>query len=433
MQELLTFDQAPPVSAPFRFFLTAPVFAILAGLLLLWSGPDLFASRWTPEAVALTHLITVGFMMQAMFGAMMQVLPVVAGANIARPLLVATVVHTAITLGALLLATAFLSHEAMAFGAAAGFLGFGVAVFVAMSAKALNGLSTTNPTIRGVKLALVGLSVTVGFGLLLALSLGWSFALPLLQLTDIHLSWGLLTWGCVLLAAVGFVVVPMFQMTPAYSDWFSRYFSIAALALLTLWSIVDLAGFELLSTLLGGAIVLAAALFAAITLKIQHQSKRAKFDSTQHYWRLAMLSTLAACLLWAAVRGIPALADWHGWPLLCGVLLLVGGFMSVIMGMLYKIFPFLIWMHLQNLGRGRLMAPNMKKVLAEAKMKRQMQVHFAAFALLLLSVFWPQWFVYPAGLALIASSLLLLQNMLSAIGVYRQHLAKIVALNSAGQ
>jgi hypothetical protein len=68
MQALLSFDQAPPFPAPFRFFLTAPLFAMLAGLLMLWRGPDLFASRWTPSALAATHLITVGFMLQVMLG-----------------------------------------------------------------------------------------------------------------------------------------------------------------------------------------------------------------------------------------------------------------------------------------------------------------------------------------------------------------------------
>jgi hypothetical protein len=86
----------PPRSA---FFLTAPLFALLAGMLLLWSGPDLFASRWTPAALALTHLISAGFMLQVMLGAMIQILPVVAGANIAQPLLLATLVHAALTLG----------------------------------------------------------------------------------------------------------------------------------------------------------------------------------------------------------------------------------------------------------------------------------------------------------------------------------------------
>ena len=80
MQALLSFDQAPPISAPMRYFLTAPLFAILAGVLILVSGPDIFASRWTPAALALTHLITAGFMLQVMLGAMQQLLPVAVGA-----------------------------------------------------------------------------------------------------------------------------------------------------------------------------------------------------------------------------------------------------------------------------------------------------------------------------------------------------------------
>ena len=37
MQALLSYDQSPPIAAPFRFFLTAPLFGVLAGLLLIWS------------------------------------------------------------------------------------------------------------------------------------------------------------------------------------------------------------------------------------------------------------------------------------------------------------------------------------------------------------------------------------------------------------
>lgn len=38
MQALLSYDQSPPMAAPFRFFLTAPFFGVLAGALLLWQG-----------------------------------------------------------------------------------------------------------------------------------------------------------------------------------------------------------------------------------------------------------------------------------------------------------------------------------------------------------------------------------------------------------
>lgn len=431
MQALLSFEQAPPIGAPLRFFLTAPLFAILAGLLLLWSGPGLFASRWTPAALAVTHLMTAGFMLQAMFGALVQILPVVAGANVMRPLLVARVVHAAITGGALSLAGAFLFYFPPAFGFAALCFAAGIGLFIFSTGRALLGVPSTSPTIHGLKLALVGLGVTVLFGLLLALSLALSLGLPLVQLANLHLGWGFVAWGCAMLAAVGYVVVPMFQLTPAYPDWFGRGFAYAALGAVSLWTIVDLAGWPVPALLLGAAVVAVAVMFAVLTLHIQRRSKRAKFDVTQHYWRVAMFSALAACALWLAAQAIPALDEWQGWPLLFGVLVLFGGFMSVIVGMLYKIVPFLVWLHLQNQGRAKVIAPNMKKVLAETQMRGQMYAGFLAFALLLLAVFWPQWFVYPAGVALIVANGWLLRNLLSATSVYRRHLEKIAAFFAA--
>ena len=88
---MLSFDQAPPFAAPFRFFLTAPFFALFAGVLLAVLGPEAFSSRWTPGALALTHLLAIGFLLQVMLGAMIQILPVVAGANLFHPLVVARV------------------------------------------------------------------------------------------------------------------------------------------------------------------------------------------------------------------------------------------------------------------------------------------------------------------------------------------------------
>ena len=432
MQALLSFDQAPPFAAPFRFFVTAPLFAILAGILLLWSGPELFASRWTPSALALTHLVTAGFMMQAMLGAMLQILPVAVGANIVKPLRVASIVHAAISVGALLLAAAFLSYNALAFAFAAASLGLGVFVFIGAAAHALHRVPTITPTIRGIKLALLGLGVTVSLGMLLAVAqgsaLGEVLGGSLMPLVDIHLTWGWMAWGGVLLAAVAYVVVPMFQLTPAYPDWFGQAYSGALLSSVALWTVLYLAGWNTLSALFGSALAGLAALFSIITLNIQRRSKRAKFDATQHYWRIAMLSALAACALWFTARIFPLIGEWQAWPLLLGVLLLFGTFMSVIVGMLYKIVPFLVWLHLQNLGHGRLSAPNMKKVLSEPQMVRQMIVHFAAVTMLVLAVFWPAWFVYPAGLALVIANAWLLRNLLSAAGVYRRHRAKIAAL-----
>ena len=85
MQALLSYEQSPPLAAPFRFFLTAPCCGVLAGLLLIVYGEDALVMRWTPAALALTHAVTAGFMLQAMLGALIQILPVVVGVNLAAP------------------------------------------------------------------------------------------------------------------------------------------------------------------------------------------------------------------------------------------------------------------------------------------------------------------------------------------------------------
>lgn len=427
MQALLSFDQAPPFSAPFRFFLTAPLFAMLAGVLLLWSGPELLASRWTPAALAVTHLITVGFMLQVMLGAMIQILPVVAGANMIRSLGVARLVHATIVPGALLLATGLLTFDPLWFRLAALALGFGLALFLAAAGHALHGVPSINPTILGLKLALTGLIITAGLGILLAIAVDGSIALPLplLQLTTIHIGWGFVGWSAVLLFAVALVVVPMFQMTPPYPPRFASIFPWSLPLVLSFWSLAHAAGWPGLAALLTAVLVMTVGVFAVLTLHVQRRSKRARFDATQHYWRVAMLCALAACALSLAGTSLPALAESREWPLLCGVLALFGSLMSVMIGMLYKIVPFLVWLHLQNLGGGQVVAPTMNKVIAAQQIERQMQTHFAALALLLAAVIRPDWFAHLAGVTLVLANGLLLRNLLGAVAFYQQHRRQI--------
>ena len=427
MQALLSYDDAPPFSAPLRYFLTAPLFAILAGLLLLYAGPEILASRWTPATLAFTHLITVGFMLQVMLGALQQLLPVVLGANLARPLRLATLVHAAITPGALFLAAAFLTYAPWLFAAAILFLGVGIVLFLWAAVPALYGIAASSPTLLGLKVALLGLSGTLISGLLLALALGWSLNWPMLQMTDLHLGWGFMAWSCIVLAAVALVVVPMFQLTPQYPVWFGSHFARIAFGCVLLWTCTDLAGWTAAATLFATATLACGAVYCGMTLHILRQSKRAKRDATHHFWNTAMVSALLSCAVALVAHFNAEVNAWQGWPLLFGVLLLFGGFSSVSTGMLYKIVPFLVWLHLQSLGNGRVLAPNMKKVLPQKHIDRQLQAHLGSCAVLLLAVIWPDWFVYPAGVALIVANGWLLRNLLYATAIYRKHLRSIEA------
>ncbi len=420
MQALMSFDKAPPLAAPLRFFLTAPLFSLVAGLLLLALGPDMFASRWMPGLLAATHLITVGFMLQVMLGALIQILPVVAGANLRHPLVVARWLHVGLSAGALLLAAGFLLGQPALLSVAAVTLGLSIAGFLGATGRALSGVPSTSPTIRGLKLALFGLAGAVALGVLLALTLAAGWALPLPVLTDLHAGWALGGWAGILLAAMAYVVVPMFQLTPGYPARPSWWFPRVMLGLVLAWTAAVLLASPLAIRLVQGLAALAGIAFAALTLRLQMQRRRARADATYRYWQLGLGSAIFALFLPLTATARPQLAELPGWSLAFGILLLVGGFMSFIVGMLYKIVPFLAWLHLQNSGGG--LAPNMNRLLPEAAMQRQVKAHALALAMLLAAVVWPEWLARPAGAALALASGWLFYNLLGAVLRYRRHL-----------
>ena len=192
MQPTLSFEQAPPISVPYRFFLTAPLFGVLAGLILAWYGPEAMASRWSSGALAMTHLIVVDFMLQAMVGSLLQIVAVVAGANIWRPTLVATVVHPLITAGAVMLASAFVFEQPFLFIMAAGIFAIALGFFLTVMLTALLRTPATGMPIHVLRIALFGLLITAVLGFTLALSLGLQDeTLPLGLLVNVHVAWGL--------------------------------------------------------------------------------------------------------------------------------------------------------------------------------------------------------------------------------------------------
>lgn len=423
----MEFDNAPPFAAPLRFFLTAPLFLALAGLLVAINGPEIFASRWMPGTLAVVHLITIGFMLQVMVGALIQILPVVAGADLGRPLLIAAVVHPGLTLGALLLAGGLQSGSPLLLKLAALCLGVTVAVFLAATGRAVLRVPSTSPTIRGVKLSLIGLAGVASLGMLLALGLAHGWSLPYVPLTDLHAGWGLGAWAGALLAAMAYVVVPMFQLTPGYPARPSWWFPWLMLGLLLLWSAAVVADWPVLGRLAQALAALAGIAFVGLTLTLQAKRRRARADVTYRYWQLGLLASLLALLQLLIAAVWPAAGELPGWTLLFGILLVAGGFVCFITGMIYKIVPFLAWLHLQSCGQAKVAAPNMNKLLADSDMQRQLLAHAAALVLLLAAALLPEWLARPAGLALALAGGWLFWNLLAAARRYRRHLREITA------
>jgi len=412
----LAYEDTPPLSAPLRFFLTAPLFGLVAGLVLLFDG-ELLVSRWTPGALAVVHLFAAGFMLQVMLGALLQILPVVAGAAFPAPLRIAGITHVLLGAGAASLAFGLGVGAPGAIVGGGALLACGLVIFLVAS---LIGLTRAAPaqgasrTPRDLRLALAALGLTTVLGIVLAVALGGGIALPvaLPTLVDLHAIWAWLGWGGLLLAATSWVVVPMFQITPAYPARFTRFWAPGTLAVLLAWSLSLIAGLNALTLVLSALLLTAAAGYALQTLKLQRNSRRTTPDAPFRAFRLSMLALLGslAALLVSMVHDAPQ------WPVLAGVLVFHGTFAGAISAMLYKIVPFLTWL---NLTQSRIRAPNMKKLLPDPLIRNQLRLHAAALAALVIAVAAPA--AAPlAGLLVAAEFAWLLANLLRAVRAWHQ-------------
>lgn len=407
----MSFEQAPPLAVPLRFFLTGPLFGVAAGLLLVWGHGDIFASRWTPSALAVVHLTTVGFMLQIMTGALFQFMPAAVGANLPWPRPAARLIHPALGLGAVSLVAGFLSGAPAALAAGALGLGLGLAGLVALGLAALAGSRAQGSTVPAMRLALVGLGLTVLAGATLALVRAGYLPAAATVLSPRHVGWALGGWGLGLLAAVAWQVVPMFQLTPPYRPALTRAFIWTLAAVLAAGALPFVGA----SALLYGLSALAVA-FAVHTLVLQARRRRARSDPTFRFWQMAMAGLVLAGPM--AVAGVEFAEE--SLVQLAGILILAGVFPAVMVGMLYKIVPFVIWLDLKNRVRK---APQMPRIIPESRQAGHVYLLLAAVLVLAPAPWWPVLAV-PGGLLLAASNLWLLAALLGALRCYRGSLAE---------
>ncbi|HZX28366.1 MAG TPA: permease [Telluria sp.] len=414
MQRALTLDKSPPLAAPLRFILTAPWFGMLAAVLLLWQGADAFATRWAPATLALTHLITLGFLGMTMVGAVLQMLPVVTAVDVPDTPLLARVVWPALCVDTLLLACSFLYPHPAGFAFAgvllAGALGVPCALCLwALRARVPEG---ARAMATGMRCALGGLAVTVLLGGALAGLFAGAWLLPPVPVTDRHAAWGLLGWVAMLVTGVSYQVIPMFQATPVYHARIERWLAPALCAGVVLWSLggrFQPAG--------GTVAALALAAHGGYSLRLLAQRRRKETEATTWYWRLSFGSLLTAVAAWAA--------PWQGEarPLVLGVLFLGGFAMSAVSGMLYKIVPFLVWYHLQEApGVDRRRVPKIGDLVPDRLARRQFGCHAAALLLTLAACAWPEWTARAAGLAWLLSCGALAWELTAPVWRYRRSL-----------
>ncbi|MBF0439971.1 MAG: hypothetical protein HQL93_12750 [Magnetococcales bacterium] len=337
----LHIDQAPPLHLPFRFFATAPIFAILTGCAVLFWGGEVLLTPLLSVTVATLHLTLLGWLLMSICGAMIQMIPVLAGIPVPWPRGIPWV-HALLTIGVLSLFVG-LVWQPWVLPVALGGVGLAVTLFFVLVAVALVKAPAKHPTVNAMRIALLSLAGTLILGALFLFEYWHGFLdLDRYALVGIHLVWGLLGTMGTLIVGVSFQVLPMFYMTPEFPSRSANWILIGMGLFLVLFPVALIwaapPGLLYVAALPGvGAI----ALYGVEVRRMLQQRKRKLVDATLRLWIFGFACAVAALSLLALW---PVQED-ERWRFLFGILYVLGWVMPIIVGMLHKIVPFLVWFH----------------------------------------------------------------------------------------
>lgn len=427
----LSFSALPAISVPFRYFISANVFLILAALLILFAGETLWLSRWQPTMLAVTHLFTLGFVSMVMMGAIYQFLPVIGGVGIANVSTVATVSHSLHTLGTLALSWNFILPSSLVQIIAVSALGIGFTGYIFSVIQVLVKKLSQGQTIIGIRLAMLSLIFVVLLGLLF---IAQGYLIPYVDIrfiadknyTDLHALLGGFGWAGLLILAVSLQIIPMFHVTPSFPKWLAKYLPAMLVLLLLLL-------FVFKPNSVAGQFVIAFVLvlysvYNVAFLKLFKQRKRKVVDTSVSFWQFAGVSFLALACLYFFPDAFYQQIFAGNKALLLSALFIYFYLVSIIEAMLLKITPFLTYTHLQNLCLADFSAMSFLPHMHELLLKKHGQVLFklhlvSCFFLLLTIAATGYYFLF--ALALLAEFSWLLFLITRSLYLYRICLAKI--------
>lgn len=146
-----------------------------------------------------------------------------------------------------------------------------------------------------------------------------------------------------------------------------------------------------------------------------------------------MISICALLALWLVRMPLSGQQFSSTLEVVIGIVVLIGIVSSLVIGMLYKIVPFLLWFHLQSRLDEYVRLPSMKEMLPDRPARRQLHLHVAALLVLLAAAVWPSaWLFYPAALLFAASNLMLGLNLVAAWRYYGRHRDMLAGLGDEG-
>jgi len=328
-------------------FVLAGILSLLVGTGLVFAHPDLLAMyHYTPHLIAITHLFVLGFIASIVIGAMYQLVPVTLGTQLYSESLVKWQ-FAAHTVGFTGMVWAFWNFNMAWVGVFGSVLTLGVGLFVFNLARTLAKVKGWRAIKLGIFSALFWLSSTVTAGLFLVASKYWSSS-PFLPLAAMHAHAHLGVVGVfvMMIVTVSYKLVPMFTLSELQSER-RAWWSVVLLNFGLLSAFVAILLQSSLKPLAALALIVAFAIYGWEIRAVLRARNRCSLDWGMKYFLTAIallvpLSVLALGLSWPR---LPITVFTMQLESVYGLLALAGFVGLAVLGMLYKIAPFLVWFH----------------------------------------------------------------------------------------
>ena len=378
----------------FRFFATAVLLHLLAWLTLFFAVPSLsdFAGGLGWPLAAL-HLVTLGVLVMTTIGASLQLLPVATRQSVPSARWPYELIWILYTLGTLAVCSgmAFAAPRLLGSGALAA--AAALLLYLLLLARNLYGAKGMALVVLHGWVAAVSLLLLLGSGLSLV---GAYSGLALLERQSAiawHVTFAGYGFMGLLVMGFSYILVPMFALSDNPAPRWSNLSLGLALAALALAALVLIG---LLPVSLFGASIAAGGLAFLVHVVLMEQSLRSgmrqglgsSFVLVRIGW-----ACLAASLALALALEME-LAIRHG-AVLFGVLL-IGGLLTLLLGMLSRIVPFLAAMHA---GAGMRRPPTPSRLTVQRALDVHLHSHSMALLLLLAGVFFDSSWLLLAGAA----------------------------------
>lgn len=382
---------SPAVTLPLRFVVTG-VLSLLTAVVVLLVRPDLLATyHYNQYAVAVTHLVVLGFMATVVMGATYQLVPVALEVSLFSERLARWqfVFHLVGFVGMVWM---FWRWNLEQVGHYASVLAVGVAMFAWNIGRTLLRARVKDAVAQGIASAVVWLSLTVLVGLALAAAkctyetvdsrswftpvgflvhlLAWTAGLVQrfepIGLMHGHAHLGGAGFFVLMIIAVSYKLLPMFTLSEIQSE---------RRALASIWVFNSgLAGLFTTMALhsawkpaFAGVLLVALALYGVELVAILRARRRRVIDWGLRYYLtamvlLALLAVLGVVLSWP---GLPATLFTTQLENVYGFLGLIGVVALTIIGFLHKIVPFLVWYRAYSPQVGRHKVPMLGDLFSE--------------------------------------------------------------------